>query len=193
MLVFGLALALSARCFQMFTTGMGASCRGFAGARSAFLRFPFSVDFPGAFSGAFSESFSTDSTDFSTEVEACDLFSHVESDEVFGIEDTSSSLVTVEADEAPRSGEDTMEAVETRESAVSLGASACGCMRGSCELDVFSERASFASASSAQLITAAEEALDDRDSFAGVAEPEDDLLGAAEEAGPEDRPFAAWA
>jgi hypothetical protein len=67
---FGLALALSARCFQMFTMGMGASCRGFAGARSAFLRFPFSLDLPVVFSEAFSASLSTASTDFSTDVEA---------------------------------------------------------------------------------------------------------------------------
>jgi hypothetical protein len=76
------------------------------------LRFPFSGDFPGTFSEESSETLSTESTDFSTEVEACDLFSQVESEDVFGIEDTSSSFVTVEADEAPKSGDDTGEAVE---------------------------------------------------------------------------------
>jgi hypothetical protein len=121
------------------------------------------------------------------------LFSQVESDEVLGIEDTSSSLATVEADETLRSGDDTTEVVETCDVAVSLTAAACGCVRGSWELGISSERVSFASASSAQLMTAAVEGLDAMVSFAGVAEPEDGLLGAAEEDGPVDRPFAAWA
>lgn len=84
----------SARFFQMLTAGSGASCSGTTG---AFLPF-FTL----------SEVLSTASTDLSTEVEACDLLSQVDSEEAFGSEDTSSSLVTVEAEdaEAPRSGED---------------------------------------------------------------------------------------
>jgi hypothetical protein len=74
-----------------------------------------------------------------------------------------------------------------------LDAATCGCVRGSYKLGVFSERVSFASASSAQFMTAAVEGVGGEVSFAGVAEPEDGLLGVAEEDGPVDSPFAAWA
>jgi hypothetical protein len=92
-----LAFISSARLAHGFTTGIGASCRGLNDAFSAFL--PFLI---------FSEVFSIGSEDFSTEVEACDLFSQVEvdSDEAFCNEEASSSLTIVDADEAPRSGED---------------------------------------------------------------------------------------
>lgn len=174
-------LASSARCFQILTTGMGASCRGFAGARSTFLPFPFS------------EVFSLESTDFSTEVDACDLFSQVESEDVFGIEETSSSLVTVEAVEALKSGDETVEAVATCGTAAALEAATGGCARNSREPDVCSERASFASVSSAQLAEAEGGMADGGASFDGVTEPEDGLLGVVEGAGAEERPLAAWA
>jgi hypothetical protein len=65
-------------------------------------------------------------------------------------------------------------------------------MRGSRVLEDFSERGSFASASSAQLITAAAEELTDCESLAGVAAPEEDALLAVEP-GAADWPFAACA
>ena len=78
----------------MLTAGTGASCSGLTTTFFPFL--------------TLSEVFSTGSVDLSTEVDACDLLSHVDSDDVFGIEETSSSLVTVDEDRAPRSGDDTL-------------------------------------------------------------------------------------
>jgi len=89
------AFCSSARIFQMLTAGGGASSNGFAG-----------VFFP---LFAFSKVFSVGSAALSAGMEACDLLSHVDSDEVLGIEETSSSLVTVDEEEAPRSGDETLE------------------------------------------------------------------------------------
>src|SRR5690242_5369308 len=101
----------SARCCQIFTAGKGASLRGLGGSFSFSASFlslfsffsPFFPFLPFSLLSGFSEVFCTGSTLLSTEVEACDLLSHVDSDEVLGCEDASSSLVTVEADRESRS------------------------------------------------------------------------------------------
>lgn len=99
----------------------------------------------------------------------------VDSEAVFGTEETSSSLVTVDEDEAPRSGEDTFEASAGCEG---FGATEAGCsVRASRATEGCSECDS-ASTSSAQL---AGEALASGPetlvaSLAGVAEPDAGLL-----------------
>lgn len=112
----------------------------------------------------------------------------VDSEEVFGIEETSSSLVTVDEVEAPRSGEDTLEASTGCEILATLGAfcsgrdsrAFAGC--SGCDSD---------STSSAQLLGEALASGPDAllPSLAGVAEPDVDLLVVA---GVE-TPFAACA
>lgn len=136
----------------------------------------------------FSEVFSTGSVDLSTEVEACDLLSHVDSEDVFGIEETSSSLVTVEEDEAPRSGDDTLE-VSTEWETLLAGFEDDLCGRDS--RDAGWSGNDSVSVSSAQLLT---EAIDpgvgaELTSLAGVAAPDADLLVVAGVA----MPFAACA
>jgi hypothetical protein len=58
----------------------------------------------------FSEPFSLGSTALSAVLDVCDLFSQVDSEEALGSEEMSSSLTRVEADEVPKSGEETLDA-----------------------------------------------------------------------------------
>lgn len=99
----------------------------------------------------------------------------VDSEEVFGIEDTSSSLVTVDEVEAPISGEDMLEASTGCETLTTLGA-ACS-VRASRGFAGCSGRDSD-STSSAQLLGDALVSGTDAPlpSLAGVAEPDADLL-----------------
>jgi hypothetical protein len=136
-----------------------------------------------------SDVFSTGSTDLSTEVEAWDLLSQVvDSEEAFGIEETSSSLVTVDEVEDARSGEDSLEASTGCEILATLGAVCSGC--ASWAFAGCSGRDSD-STSSAQLLGEALVSWPDAllPSLAGVAEPDADLLVVA---GVE-TPFAACA
>lgn len=99
----------------------------------------------------------------------------VDSDAVFGMEDTSSSLVTVDEDEAPRSGEETLEASAGCEDFAAVAADRSG--RASPATAGCSGRDSV-SVSSAQF---AGEALASEPepvfaSLAGVAEPDVGLL-----------------
>lgn len=178
-----LAFDSSARSFQMFTAGSGASWRGL------------NVDRSKALPLTFSEVFSAGSTDLSTEVEACDLFSQVDSDDVFGSDETSSSLVTVEEDEAPRSGDDTVDSgAGCSEVMSSLGAGVSPLLWSSTTLAGFSAGRSFASTSSAQLIDAAGSVEGTKSaSLDGATVSEDGLLGFAVEAGAAERPLAACA
>jgi hypothetical protein len=146
--------------------------RGLAGALLAFL--------------VFSEVFSTGSTDLSTDVDACDLLSHVDSEDMLGCEDTSSSLAAVEEDRASMSGVDASDTSTDCEGTagfegfwdwVSLAAVGCSV-------------AESVSASSAQFPTEATEVRAALEvSLAGVAEPEAGLLTDAGE----ETPLAACA
>jgi hypothetical protein len=172
-----LDLSSSARFFQGLTAGKGASCRGFV---TTFLPFL-----------TFSEVFSAGSTDLSTEVDACDLLSHVDSEEALGSEETSSSLVTVEADDAPRSGEDMLDSSTDGVGWAGVGTGAWVWASRTVEVVDCSAAISF-SASSAQLGTGPVEPLAAADavvSFAGVAAPDVGLLDATGV----DMPFAACA
>jgi hypothetical protein len=113
-------------------------------------------------------------------------FSQVESEDVFGTDETSSSLVTVEAVDAPISGDANAAAVSSLGAATDFVFGA----RDSLGLEVFSVRDSLPSASSAQLITAAADVLTDWESLAGVTAPEDEAL-LADEPGAATRPLAA--
>ena len=146
----------------MLTVGSGASCSGLAGASLPLL--------------PFSEVFSIGSTDLSTEVEACDLLSHVDSEDVLGIEDTSSSLVTVEAEEAPRSGEDMLE-VSTEWDTLLAGLEEDLCGRDS-RADAESSSRRSVSSSSAQFVAEVRAGALGV-SLAGTAEPGAGLFLAA--------------
>lgn len=142
----------------------------------------------------FSDVFSTGSVDLSTEVEACDLFSHVDSEDWFCTDDTSSSFVTVDDDDAPRSGDEIMEAAGGGWELPWLDVGGGPLLRSRL-IDFFSELASFASASSAQLVTEVPVALAGvgAASLDGVKVPEDGLDEGAVDGPVEDRPLAAWA
>ena len=144
----------------------------------------------------FSDVFSTGSAVFSTDVEACDLFSQVDVDsDDAGCEDKSSSLTMVDED---RSGEETPEVV-TGFCAVlgfaGTGAAGARFSRELCGFSVFSVAVSSASASSAQLGTEPRDAVEGVTlvSFAGVVVPEEGLLGVAGDEVELERPFAACA
>lgn len=136
-----------------------------------------------------SEVFSTGSADLSTEVDACDLLSHVDSDDALGKEDTSSSLVTVDEDEAPRSGDDTLEPSTERDTGLA-GFEDDRCGRDSWDVAEVVGRGSVSS-SSAQFFTELRGAGPSvvTASLAGVAEPDTGLFAATGVA----MPFAACA
>jgi hypothetical protein len=114
-------------------------------------------------------------------LEACDLFSHVDSDDALGIEEASSSLGSVDADEVPKSGDRDREPFRFF----------CSRDKDRARLDGASDTVDLAvpltfvepefMGSSPQFD------LVDSSSLEGVAVPEVDLLVCAE------RPLAAWA
>jgi hypothetical protein len=180
------------------TGGIGASCNGLNhvfsfSAESAVL----SVFFEPFFFLLLAGSCSGYSNCFSARVELWDLFSQVDSEELMGMEDASSSLPSVDVEEAPQSGEGGLATpLEAKADAFVIGDRTLGLEWASTAVvaELWLSLGSV-SASSAQLVPVGNsDAKGDVDeaSLAGVMFPDGDLLEVADT--PEElNPFAACA
>ena len=90
-----LAACASLRCCHTFTVGIAAATKGLG------ISFSFSFSFP--------LSFSVGSATLSAVVEDWDCLSQVDSEDVLGVDEMSSSFWRVEVEAVPKSGEDGVE------------------------------------------------------------------------------------